>query len=53
MAQNFKKVEVNAYTKDEAIEKAPFQIIKDATQAWKAAGKPLMGTALNEFLAAK
>ena len=38
MAQNFKTVEVNAYSKDEAIAQAPFQIIMDATQAWKAAG---------------
>lgn len=53
MAQNFKTVEVNAYTKDEAIAQAPFQIIMDATQAWKAAGKPLMGAELKEFLATK
>ena len=53
MAQNFKTVEVNAYSKDEAIAQAPFQIIMDATQAWKAAGKPLMGTELKEFLATK
>lgn len=53
MAQEFKTVEVNAYSKDEAIAKAPFQIIMDATQAWKLAGKPLMGTELKEFLAAK
>lgn len=53
MANNFKVVEVNAYSKSEAIEKAPFQIIRDATQAWKAAGMPLMGTELKEFLATK
>lgn len=53
MAQNFKIVEVNAYSKDEAIAKAPFAIIKDATQAWKAAGMPLMGSELKDFLATK
>lgn len=53
MAQNFKVVEVNAYSKDEAMQQAPFQIIRDATQAWKAANKPLMGNELKEFLAAK
>lgn len=53
MAQNFKTVEVKAYSKDEAIAKAPFQIIMDATQAWKAAGKPMLGAELKEFLASK
>lgn len=53
MAQNFKSIEVNAYSKDEAISKAPFQIIMDATQAWRAAGRPMMGPELKEFLANK
>lgn len=48
---NFKTIEVKAYTKQEAIEKAPFQILKDATQAWKNAGKPMTGTNLKEFMA--
>ena len=48
---NFKKVEINAYTRAEAEEAAPFQIIKDATQAWKNAGKPISGDRLKEFLA--
>ena len=38
---NFKKVEVKGYTKQEAVAQAPFQVIRDATQAWKAAGKPI------------
>lgn len=32
---NFKKVEVNGYTKPEALEKAPFTVFRDATQAYK------------------
>ncbi len=48
---NFKTVEVKAYTKQEAIEQAPFQILKDATQAWKNANKPMTGSALKEFMA--
>lgn len=48
---NFKFEEIKAYTKNEATEKAPFQIIKDATQAWKNANKPLTGSALKEFMA--
>lgn len=37
MAQflNFKSMEVNGTTKDEALAKAPFGIMKDATQAYK------------------
>lgn len=35
---NFKNVEVKGYTKQEAIAQAPFQVIRDATQAWKTAG---------------
>jgi hypothetical protein len=53
MTPNFKIVEINAYSKEEAIQKAPFQIIRDATQAWKAVGKPLMGAELKDFLANK
>lgn len=45
----FKKLEVNGYTKEEALSKAPFQIMRDATQAWKAAGKPMMDKELNAF----
>ena len=37
-AMNFKKVEVKGFTKQEAIAEAPFQVIRDATQAWKTAG---------------
>lgn len=48
---NFKFDEVKAFTKAEAIEKAPFQILKDATQAWKNAGKPMTGSKLKEFMA--
>lgn len=48
---NFKTAEVKAYTKQEATEKAPFQIIKDATQAWKNANKPMTGSPLKEFMA--
>ena len=32
---NFKRVEVTGATKEEALEKAPFQVIGDATQAYK------------------
>ena len=32
---NFKKVEVTGATKEEALEKAPFEIMGDATQAYK------------------
>lgn len=38
---NFKTVTVKGFTKQEALEQAPFQIIKDATQAWKKAGQPV------------
>lgn len=48
---NFKTVELKGFNKTEAIEKAPFQILKDATQAWKNAGKPLTGSAFKEFAA--
>ena len=47
---NFKQVEVKGYTKNEAMEQVPFQVIKDATQAWKNAGKPMTGSALKEFM---
>jgi hypothetical protein len=47
---NFRKIEIKAFTKDEAIAQAPFAILKDATQAWKNAGKPVL-TGLNEFMA--
>lgn len=48
---NFKRVEVKGFTKQEAISQAPFQVIRDATQAWKAAGKPISDKALKEFCA--
>lgn len=48
---NFKKVEVKGFTKQEAIDQAPFQVIRDATQAWKTAGKPVTDKALNDFCA--
>jgi hypothetical protein len=50
---NFKRLEVNAYTKQEAVEKVAgqFQIIKDATQAWKNANKPITEQALKAFCA--
>ena len=48
-ATNFKTVEVKGFTKQEAISQAPFQVIRDATQAWKAAGKPISEKALKEF----
>jgi hypothetical protein len=47
---NFKQVEVKGYTKSEALEQVPFQVIKDATQAWKNAGKPMTGNALKAFM---
>ena len=52
MAQtNFKMVEVKGYTKDEAVKQVDFQIMRDATQAWKAAGKPMMEKELRAFCA--
>lgn len=48
---NFKKVEVKGFTKEEALKQAPFQIMRDATQAWKAAGKPITEKELNAFCA--
>ena len=47
---NFKQVEAKGYTKNEALKNVPFQVIKDATQAWKNAGKPMTGSALKEFM---
>ena len=48
---NFKTVEVKGYTKNEAISNAPFQVIRDATQAWIKAGKPITEKPLKEFCA--
>lgn len=48
---NFKKLEVKGFTKAEAIDQAPYQVIKDATQAWKNIGKPFGDKALKEFCA--
>ena len=48
---NFKTVEVKGFTKQEALSNAPFQVIRDATQAWKTAGKPITNNALKEFCA--
>lgn len=47
---NFRKVEIKAYSKDEAISKAPFAILKDATQSWKNAGKPVMNGMIDFML---
>lgn len=49
---NFETVEVKGFTKKEALETAPFQILRDATQAWKKAGSPIEAKALKEFCAA-
>ena len=46
----FRKIEVKAFSRDEAIAQAPFAILKDATQAWKNKGKPMLNS-LNEFIA--
>lgn len=48
---NFKTVELKGFTKQEATAQAPFQVFRDATQAWKAAGKPITDKALKEFCA--
>lgn len=48
---NFRTIETKGYTKQEALSQVPFQIIRDATQAWKKAGKPIEGKALREFCA--
>ena len=47
---NFRKIEVSAFTRDEALAQAPFTVQRDATQAWKNAGKPMLGK-LTEFMA--
>ena len=49
-AENQVKLKKKGYTKSEALEQVPFQVIKDATQAWKNAGKPMTGNALKEFM---
>jgi hypothetical protein len=46
-----KLVELKGFTKNEALSNAPFQVIYDATQAWKKAGKPITDKALKEFCA--
>lgn len=48
---NFNTVQVKGFTKQEALSNAPFQVIRDATQAWKTAGKPITNNALKEFCA--
>lgn len=47
MIKNFKTmrtIQINAFTKKEAIEQSPFHIQKDATQAWKNNGSPIIGS---------
>lgn len=46
---NFKRVEVKGFTKQEALKKVPFNIIRDATSAWKKAGCPISESGLKEF----
>jgi hypothetical protein len=46
---NFRKLEVRAYSKEEAIEQSPFTITKDATLSWTKQGKPMLGN-LSEFM---
>lgn len=52
---NFKTVEVKAFSKSEAKKQAVdnngIQVIRDATQAWVKAGKPITNSALKEFCA--
>lgn len=48
---SFKRLEVSGATKAEAHAQAPFQIFKDATTAWRNAGKPIGDKALKEFCA--
>lgn len=52
---NFKIVETKAFTKAEAlnqvVENNGIQVIKDATQAWKNAGKPVTDKELRKFCA--
>lgn len=47
---NVKTVEIKAFNRQEVNEVSPFQIMRDATQAWKAAGSPMLGS-LKEFAA--
>lgn len=41
---NFQVVEVTGMSREEAIEKAPFTVLKDATQAWKNFKKKAVGS---------
>lgn len=45
-----KVIEVKAFTREEAEAKAPFAILKNATQSWINKGKPSLSS-LNEFVA--
>lgn len=47
---NYRKLEVKAFTKEEAHTQAPFTILRDATQSWKNEGKPMLKS-LDEFIA--
>lgn len=47
---NFKKVECKGFNREEAISNAPFQVIRDATQAWKNAGMPMSDSELKLFM---
>jgi hypothetical protein len=47
---SFRKLEVKAFTKEEASAQAPFTILRDATQSWKNEGKPMLKS-LDEFIA--
>lgn len=49
---NFRKIEIKAFSKDEAIEKSPFTMVKgsNCTQAWINADRPVEES-LKEFMA--
>ncbi len=46
---NFRRMEIKAYTKEEAKEQSPWTIMKDATQAWRLAGKPYSDKDMKAF----
>ena len=51
MVTTFDSQEIQAFTRTEAINQAPYQIIRDVTQSWIKNGRPVTQSSLNAFLA--
>lgn len=51
MVTTFDSQEIQANTRTEAINKAPYQIIRDVTQSWIKAGRPVTQSSINAFMA--